>query len=372
MLKVSEEIEKLVPYKPGQSIEQTRRELGLQEIVKLASNENALGPSPKAVAAISTSVAELHRYPDPAAYDLVQSLSRRTGLPAQQILIGNGSNELIDLLIRTFCEPRKHEVVIAQGSFVAYEVCAQGARVPVRRVPQTANLEIDVDRLVQEVKARPEARMVFLPNPNNPTGTYVSGAAIEGLLRALQSWDGLVVVDEAYLEFVRAKDYRPALSFIQAYSNVAVIHTFSKVYGIAGLRVGALYAPASVTGYLHRVRNPFNVNNLAQAGAIAALEDSEYIQQSQKVVWDGLDYFYGELGRLGLKYYPSQANFVLFDTGFDGQDFFQRVLRHGVILRPVGNYGLPTHMRMSVGLMAENRAAIAAIEAVLKDLRGAR
>ena len=369
MLRVSEEIENLVPYKPGKSIDQTRRELGLTDIVKLASNENALGPSPKAVAALKSAVDELHRYPDPSGHDFIQKLASKTGVPAEQILIGNGSNELIDLLIRTFCEPHQDEVVISEGSFVAYEICAQAARVKTHKISQKPNFVIDVEGLVKKVKRTPQAKILFLPNPNNPTGTYVSAENFNFLLQELRNWPGLIVIDEAYLEFVRAKDYPRALNALSQASNIVVLHTFSKVYGLAGLRLGALFGSKNVLDYLHRVRNPFNVNSLAQVAAAAAMEDTNYIQHSQKIVWDGLDYFYKELTRLGLPYWESQGNFVLFDSTFHGNQFFEEVLKEGVILRPVVPYGLPTHIRMSVGRPEENSKAIAAIEKVVQRLR---
>lgn len=370
-MKVSAEILNLIPYKPGKPISETQREYGLTEVIKLASNENPLGPSPKAIAAIHKYLDHQHRYPDPSGYELVQKISEKWNVPATQIGLGNGSNEIIDLLIRIFCEPGD-SILTSEAAFVAYQVCAQAARVRVRTTPLRHNdLTIDLKAIADHFFHNPTAKikMIFIPNPNNPTGTLVGGQELdEFLIRLGNRDDVLLVFDEAYTEYVRDKKFNEATKFYKNYSNVLVLKTFSKVYGMAGFRLGALLAPEYVLEYYNRVRNPFNVNDLAQVAGVAALEDKSYVEQSQKVVWEGLDYFYKELKRLNLHYYPSEANFVLFDTKRNSEHVHVNLLKKGLILRPVQNYGFKTLMRMTVGQMDENKKAIVAIEKMLTEV----
>ncbi len=369
-MKVSAEILNLIPYKPGKPIAETQREYGLTEVYKLASNENPLGPSPKAVAAIQKSLSNQHRYPDPACYDLVQKISEKWNVSPTQVGIGNGSNEIIDLLIRIFCEPGD-SILTSQAAFVAYQVCAQAARVKVRTVPLNSDLVMDLKGIADDFFRNPTAKikLIFIPNPNNPTGTIVGGAELsEFLIRLGNRDDVLLIFDEAYTEYVRDPQFKEAAKFYSQYSNVIVLKTFSKVYGLAGLRLGAMLAPEYVLEYYSRVRNPFNVNELAQVAGIAALDDHDYIQSSQKIVWEGLDYFYKELTRLNLPYFKSEANFVLFDTKRNANVCFENLLKKGIILRPVGNYGFPKYLRMTIGQAEENKKAIAAIEKMLTEV----
>lgn len=369
-MKVSAEILNLIPYKPGKPISETQREYGLAEVTKLASNENPLGPSPKAIEAAKKYLNFQHRYPDPAGYELVKKISEKWNVPTSQVGLGNGSNEIIDLLIRIFCEPGD-AVLTSQAAFIAYQVCAQAARVRVRTTPLKSDLSIDLKAIADYFFHNPTARikMIFIPNPNNPTGSLVGGKDLEEFLIRLGNRDDvLLVFDEAYTEFVRDKNFKEAAQFYKNYSNVLVLKTFSKVYGMAGFRLGALLAPEYVLEYYNRVRNPFNVNDLAQAAGVAALDDKEYIESSQKTVWEGLDYFYQELKRLSLPFYVSNANFLLFDTKRDAEQVYINLLKKGIILRPVQNYGFKNLMRMSVGLMDENKKAIAAIEKMLTEV----
>ena len=327
-MKVSAEILNLVPYKPGKPIAETQREYGLKEVYKLASNENALGPSPKAVVAIQDYLQQQHRYPDPVCYDLIQKISAVWNVPASQIGIGNGSNEIIDLLIRIFCEPGD-SILTSQSAFVAYQVCAQAARVKVRTTPLRADLTIDLKAIADDYFRNPTAKtqLIFIPNPNNPTGTVVGGNDLEEFLTRLGNRDDvLLVFDEAYTEYVRDPNFKEAVKFYKKYSNVIVLKTFSKVFGLAGFRLGAMICPEFVLEFYNRVRNPFNVNDLAQVAGVAALGDAEYIKNSQAAVWSGLDYFYTELTRLKLPFWPSEANFVLFDTKRPAQAAFAKDL----------------------------------------------
>lgn len=365
---VSESIASLVPYKTGKPIAETKREYKVDEIYKLASNENPLGVSPSVKKALIQSLDELHRYPDPANYDLLGALEKSWGISRSLMTIGNGSNELIDLLIRIFCEPNQF-ILISDTAFVAYEVCARAARVGVIKTPITSDFRMDLKKMTEVLQNDPRAsqiRVVFLPNPNNPTGTYVTTQEVDDFMKVAQTKPNLLVVfDEAYNEYVRAADYSSAQKFVGKNYQVAVIRTLSKAYGLAGLRVGVLAADPEVIDLVNRVRNPFNINSLAQVASVAALQDETYLRQSVELTWMGLDYFYRELEKMGLPYIPSQGNFVLFDTKRNVVEVNESLLKKGIILRPVMNYGLNTYLRMSVGLMTENQKAIQALKEVL-------
>jgi histidinol-phosphate aminotransferase len=374
-MNVPQEILELVPYQPGKPIEETKRELGLNEVYKLASNENPLGISPKAKKAIEAALNELHRYPDGSAYELKTKVASYYNFPVESITFGNGSNELIDFLIRIYTEPGD-AILTSQAAFIAYKISAQVGRVRTIETPLTPaedfqnGMKFDVKALIEKLKSAKEEKikLVFIANPNNPTGTYLNFSEMEELLTEQQKHDDvMLVIDEAYLEFVRAKDYPRVDDWVKKYRNVVIMRTFSKVFGLAGLRLGALIAKPEVIDLVNRVRNPFNINTLAQVAAIAAMEDQEFILKTQQVTWEGLDYFYRELKEMGLKFWPSQGNFILFDTQKDAKTLFQALLREGVIMRPVQNYGLPSLMRLSVGLSSENQKAIAALKKVLKN-----
>lgn len=371
VMRVSPEIESLIPYKPGKPIEETKRELGLDKVIKLASNENPIGVSPKVVEAIQLASHDLARYPDPTCFRLRQRLAQDWKLSFDELVIGNGSNELIDLLIRVFCEPGDR-VIFPDKSFVAYGVCAQAARVGVWKLPVDEDFQWDVEAFVKEFKNQNRSRdkILFLANPNNPTGTYLSAEKLEYLLSELGGRDDLLIVlDEAYNEFVRAQDFPNGLELYRKNSNLLLLRTFSKIFGLAGLRVGALAGDTSLVQYIHRVRNPFNVNSLAQEATLAALDDSDYIQRSQQVVWQGLDDIYADFDEMGLNYTPSQTNFVLFDTARDAQEFFQVAMEKGLLLRPMGGYGLPRHIRLTIGTPEEMVEAKDIISQVLGEVR---
>ncbi len=359
-MQVSPEIESLVPYKPGKPIEETKRELGLSEVIKLASNENPLGPSPKAVDAIKNHAENLSRYPDPSCFRLREALSQKWQVRSDDIVIGNGSNELIDLLIRTFCEPGD-KIIFPDKSFIAYGICAQAARVGKKVIPIDRNFQWDADAFLEDFEKNHSSRekILFLANPNNPTGTYLGKEKIDKILDKLGGRkDILIVLDEAYNEFVRADDYVESLDYFKKYENVLVMRTFSKVYGLAGLRVGALVGSQKHLQWVNRVRNPFNVNTLAQEAAIAAFGDSDYLTRSQEVVWKGLDDFYAFFEQEKIPFVRSQANFLLFDSLRDGQNFFNHNMKKGLLVRPLAGYGLPRHIRLSVGTEEENKKAI--------------
>lgn len=363
-MKVSDEILNLVPYRPGKPIEETQREYGLSKVFKLASNENPLGPSPKAIEAMTRAISGVHRYPDASCYELKQALCQKYGITEDRLTFGNGSNELIDLLIRIFGEPGD-TMVTSEGAFIAYQICAQAARVKMEKLPLSNHLGFQIPAFIERIKdpSQPTPKVVFLANPNNPTGSYINEKDLVGILEVTQgSEETLIVLDEAYNEFVRAKDYPDSIELQKKYPHLVVLRTLSKVYGLAGVRIGWMLAEPEIIDLVNRVRNPFNVNSLAQVAAIAALEDDVFLQKAQTVNWEGLDYFYRELDRLGLDYWPSEGNFVLFDTGQDSLEVYECLLKQGVIVRPVKGYGLLTHLRLSVGLPEENKEAIAALE----------
>ena len=369
-MKVSQEILNLIPYQPGKPIEETQREYGLSKVYKLASNENPLGPSPMAQAAMTQSIKDLHRYPDGSSFQLKKVIAEKYAVAPEKVTFGNGSNELIDLLVRVFAEPGER-ILTSVSAFIAYELCAQAARVQIEKISLNAEMGYDIPAFIERLTSREKQmpRMIFIANPNNPTGSYINTEELTSLLEATKDiQDFLVVLDEAYNEFVRAEDYPNSIEMQKKYPHLVVLRTLSKVYGIAGLRIGWMLAEPELIDLVNRVRNPFNVNSLAQVGAAAALKDVDFLQRSQQVNWQGLDYFYKELERLQLKYWPSQGNFVLFDTGHDSSAVYERLLQKGVIMRPVKGYGLMTHLRLSVGLPEENQMAMSALEEVLRSI----
>lgn len=370
-MKVSKEILNLIPYSPGKPIEETKREYGLDEVIKLASNENPLGPSQKVVEALRKALPDLHRYPDASCYELKQKLSRFYEVPTDWLTFGNGSNELIDLLIRIYCESGE-SILTSDAAFVAYGICAQAARVRTFRTPLTSDFRFDLSAMARSFHdhaTQEKIRLIFIANPNNPTGTYVTDAEVKKFMASVGNRDDvLIVFDEAYFEFVRANDYPRALDLVKEFSNVVVLRTMSKVFGIAGLRIGALVARPDVVDLVNRVRNPFNVNTLAQVATAAAIDDSEYLQRVQQTNWQGLDYYYSALKNLGVDHWPSEANFILIDTHRAANDIFEAMLKRGVIVRPVKIKDPATHIRLSVGLQRENEAAISALKDVLKEL----
>jgi histidinol-phosphate aminotransferase len=371
-VKVSEEILKLTPYKPGKPISETQREYGISDVIKLASNENPLGISDKVKQVLIETIARTHRYPDASSFELVQKISDTWKVPREKIAVGNGSDELIDLLVRIYCEPGD-SILTSEAAFVAYAVRAGSSRVKVQRIPLTKDYKFDLPAMATFLRQNRESkriRLVFIANPNNPTGTYNSKAEVEEFLKEFGNHDEvLIVFDEAYTEFVRAKDYQSAQTYLGTYKNVVVLKTMSKIYGLAGLRVGVMLAPTETVDLVNRVRTPFNVNEFAQAAAIAALDDFEFVRQTCETTWQGLDYFYQELKNLGLPYIESQGNFVMFDTLRDVSEVNESLLRQGVILRPIQNYGFKTQLRLSVGLPHENKRAIEALRKVITDIK---
>jgi histidinol-phosphate aminotransferase len=355
----------LTPYAPGKPIEEVERELGIRDSVKVASNENPLGPSPLAVAALRDALAGVHRYPDGGGHRLRHALGRHWGVSPDQVLLGNGSNELLELVGRCFLLPGDEAVYAAQ-SFVIYDMVAQMTGASKVVVP-LRDLAHDLEAMRRAVT--PRTKIVFLANPNNPTGRAVAPGAVEAFLEGLPG-DPVAVLDEAYYEYLEP-DRRPdALRLVQGGRRVLVLRTFSKIYGLAGLRIGYGIGPADLVALLNRLRAPFNTSSLAQAAATAALQDLQHVADTRALNEEGRRYLTGQCQALGLAVVPSEANFLLVDVERPGAAVSEALLRHGVIVRPMGGYGFPTHLRISVGSAPENERCVAALRAVLGSAPG--
>jgi histidinol-phosphate aminotransferase len=356
----------IAPYQAGKPIEELAREFGLDasKIVKLASNENPLGMPESAKLALSAAVANLGRYPDPAGFDLKRAISQRFGVDQAWLTLGNGSNDILELVASALIEPGS-AVVYSQFAFVVYRLATQ-ARGAKHIVVAAKNLGHDLPAMLEAIT--PETKIVYVANPNNPTGTYLSIEAIETFLAGVAARHGTrvtVVLDEAYNEFLEPSLRVDGVALVKRYSNLIISRSFSKAYGLAGLRVGFAIAQPVLTDLLNRVRQPFNVNSLAQAAAIAALNDKEFLTKSFAVNRDGKEQLEKAFEKLGLQFVPSFANFVLVKVG-DAARINLELLKRGVIVRPVAGDGLPEWLRVSIGLPHENQTFIDALTAVLK------
>jgi len=349
------------PYVPGKPIEEVKRELGLDDIVKLASNENLFGASPKVIEAIKKAAESVNFYPDGDCYYLRRALAEKFGVKQECVVAGSGVDELIRLLCVSVLGPGD-EVVFADPSFVMYKISAMAVGASLAAVPLKDSYMHDIPAMLDRVTDR--TKLLFVCNPNNPTGTIVNKADVELLMKKVPD-HVLVAFDEAYYEFVEDADYPQTMEYFKQGRNVAVLRTFSKIHGLAGLRVGYGFMSEELAGVLHRVRNPFNVNSLAQAGALAALGEDDNARRVSELTWRGKKQLYKELDRMGLKYAPSEANFILVDTGLNSQKVFEELLRKGVIVRPGAFLGFPTCIRVTIGAESDNRRFIEALEAVL-------
>jgi len=352
----------LSPYQPGKPEEELQRELGLSSVVKLASNECPVGPSPRALAAARAALDEVHRYPDGGGHRLKAALSERLGVAMDAITLGNGSNDVLELLVRAFVAPGE-AVVFSQYAFAVYPLATQAVNGRAVVVPARA-WGHDLPAMAEAARAH-DAKVVFVANPNNPTGTWVTGEALADFLARVPE-TSLVVVDEAYHEYLEGRPgYASALAWLDDHPNLVVTRTFSKAYGLAGLRVGYAVSHPSVAELLNRVRQPFNVNLPAQAAARAALDDHAHLARARAVNEAGLGQLEAGLRALALDFIPSVANFVSVDLGRPAGPVYDALLRRGVITRPVGAYGMPRHLRVSVGLEEENQRFLDALSAVL-------
>ncbi len=353
-------VRQLEPYQPGKPIEELEREYGLADVVKLASNENPLGPGRLARAAIRSCKEMLGRYPDGSGFLLKQALARSLGVSLERITLGNGSNDVLELIARTFLTPA-HQAIFSEHAFAVYPLVTQaiGAEAVVTPAKDFGH---DLKTMAQSVTDR--TRLILIANPNNPTGTWVEKAALQELLDSVPA-HVLIVVDEAYFEYVDAPGYPDCVAWLKHYSQLIVTRTFSKIHGLAGLRVGYGISHPEVAELMNRVRQPFNVNSLALRAAQAALEDQEHIAHSFAVNKAGLKQLTEAFEQLGLNYIPSVANFISVELDCSAAPIYEALLRKGVIVRPVANYGMPNHLRVTVGLEHENAYFIAALTEVL-------
>lgn len=355
-------VQKLSPYVPGKPVEELARELGLRaaDIVKLASNENPLGPSPAALEAIQAALPELTRYPDGNGFVLKEALAAHYGVDTAMLVLGNGSNDILELIARAFVTPQD-EVLFSAHAFAVYPLVTQaiGAR-PV--VVPAADWGHDLNAMAAAIT--PATKLIFIANPNNPTGTWVERDELEAFLAQVPE-QVLVVLDEAYTEYVTDADFPNGLNYLPQYPNVLVSRTFSKAYGLAALRIGFAVCQPVIADVLNRVRQPFNANSLALAAATAALGDADYLRTSRSINQQGMAQLEAGLEKLGLSWIPSRGNFIAVDLGRDAGPVYQALLRAGVIVRPVAGYGMPQHLRVSIGLAEENQRFLQALEQVL-------
>lgn len=348
------------PYSPGKPVEELEREYGITGSVKLASNENPLGPSPAARAAMYRAIGKVSYYPDSHGYYLKKRLAEHLAVRPEQITLGNGSNEVLELVARAFVSPGE-QVMYSQYAFVVYSIVSQavGAQAVVTDARQWGT-----DLRAMQKALTPSTKVIYLANPNNPTGTWTRSQELRQFLSAVPA-GVLVVIDEAYAEYVVEKDYPECIGWLDDFPNLIVTRTFSKIYGLAGIRVGYAVSSQEIAELLNRVREPFNINSIGLSAAEAALADLDHLQRSRELNLQGLRQLEDGLSRLGLQTIPSAGNFTTLDLTRPVAPIYEALLRAGVITRPVGNYGMPNHLRVTVGLASENRRFLGALDRVL-------
>jgi histidinol-phosphate aminotransferase len=352
----------LEPYQPGKPAEELDRELGITGSIKLASNENPLGPSPKAVEAMRRALEGVNRYPDGASFSLRRALASKLGVDGEQIVFGTGGDEILELLAKVLLGPGD-ECVFAWPSFAMYPVVVQGMGARSVRVPLTSELVHDLPALAAAVT--PRTKLLFVCNPNNPTGTSIGAEAFDRFVASLPA-SLVLAVDEAYVDFARRPDFPQVLPWLRRRPGTLVLRTFSKISGLAGVRIGYGVADAELAGYLQRARHPFNVSRLAEAAALAALDDDAFRERTLRVNAEGAEYLTRELRALGVEVWPTDANFLLARAG---AGVHERLLREGVIVRPLAGFGMPEHIRVSIGLPEENEALIKALRRIREGRR---
>ncbi len=366
LLRATHGVQGLQPYIPGKPVEELQRELGLEHIVKLASNENPLGPSPLGKAAASGELEGLNWYPDDVGFRLKQKLAAHHGVTAEQITLGAGSSDVIDMVARSFLGPGRN-AVYSEHSFAMYAIYTQAAGAEAKiaePLPLIDEMPYGHDLDAMAALIDDDTRVVFIANPNNPTGTWLTEAALYAFVESVPS-DVVIVLDEAYTEYVTEPGFPDGVKWLGDFPNLIVTRTFSKIYGLAALRVGYGLASPELTAVINRVRHPFNVNAVALAAAEAALDDHDFIARSVANNQAGMQQYLDAFADMGLDSIPSVANFVCVEVARSGTALFQQMLQQGVIVRPVANYNLPEHLRITIGTEAENAACIAALKACL-------
>jgi len=346
-------------YEPGKPIEELERELNISNVIKMASNENPLGPSKKAIKAMKRAMATVNRYPDGNCYYLKEALSRDLNVSLQNLIIGNGSNEIIELALRTFVN-KGEEVVMSEPSFLIYNIACQVTDGSPVVIP-LKDFKPDLESIRNSITNR--TKLIFIDNPNNPTGRSVGEAEVERFLEKLPD-SVIAVFDEAYNEFVEREDFPDTIRYIGR-KNIIILRTFSKAHGLSGLRIGYGIGETEIIQYMERVRQPFNVNSVAQVAAVASLKDKEHIANSKLVVSKGKRFLYNSLDSMGLNYIKSDTNFILIDIGRSGREVFEKMLKEGVIVRDMDAYKLSSYIRVTIGTMAENHRFIKALKKVL-------
>src|SRR5437016_354339 len=356
----NEHILGIAPYEPGKPVEELERELGIPDAIKLASNENPLAPSDRVQQAIMAALSQLNRYPDGSGFYLRQAISKKHGFTPDQIMLGNGSNDLIELVVRAFMRPGD-EAVVPHPSFVVYPMIVQAVG-GIRVMVMLRDYRLDLEAMARAIT--PQTKVVFIANPNNPTATMVTADEVEHFMARVPERT-IVIFDEAYIEFAMGPDFPEALSYVRQGRKVIVLRTFSKASSLAGLRVGYAVADADAIALMNRIRQPFNVNSLGQIAALAALEDEAHVLECVRMIEGGRHFLYDEFKTLRLKYVPSRANFILVDVGRSAAEIYQKLLHKGVIVRPMTPFGLETALRITVGTPEENRKLVKALRAVL-------
>lgn len=371
MPRVGEHIEQLVPYAPGKPIGEVQRELGVDDCIKLASNENPLGPSPRAMEAMKAVLTDSSLYPDGGGFYLKGALSERLGVSRDRLVLGNGSNEIIELLIRTFMAPGDNAVTSA-GAFIIYKLVCQACDREIRESPLTLGLAYDLEAMARLVDAR--TRLIFLANPNNPTGTCFGQAEFDRFLAAVDARAGvekpIVVLDEAYREYVDQPDYPDSMTLAAHRPHTVVMRTFSKAYGLAGIRCGYGISTPEIVNYLNRIRAPFNVNSLALVGAQAALEDDGFIARSVAMNRSEKARLEEAFTARALGVTPSQTNFLLVNMHRDARAVYGELMSRGVIVRPMTGYGLASSLRITVGTPPQNTRLLEALDQIGEAGRG--
>jgi len=360
MKKVLEHIQSVPPYIPGKPIEELQRELGISNVIKLASNENPLGPSPMALEAIERALKRLHRYPDGNGTALRGKLAERWKIDPACLILGNGSDEIIDLCMRVFVGLGE-EVLVPHPSFLMYEKSAQSVGGRVTRVP-LKNFGLDLPAMLASVGS--ETKLIVICQPNNPTGVAISKADFDWFMGELPN-DVPVLLDEAYADFIRGSETFSGREYLYDIPQLLTIRTFSKAYGLAGIRIGYGMGNPELMTRLNQIRSPFSVNSLALSAAEAALDDDRHLKRTLELTWEGLDYFYGQMKRLGRPFVSSQTNFLLIDVD-NGEAVYEGLLREGVIVRHMSGYGLPRYIRVNVGVPSENSRFVESLERVLR------
>ena len=356
----NEHILGIAPYEPGKPVEELERELGIHDAIKLASNENPLAPSDRVQQAIVAALGHLNRYPDGSGFYLRQAIAKKHGFTPDQIVLGNGSNDLIELIVRAFMRPGD-EAVVPHPSFVVYPMIVQAVG-GIRVMVMLRDYRLDLEAMARAIT--PDTKVVFIANPNNPTASMVTADEVEHFMARVPERT-IVVFDEAYIEFAMGPDFPDALSYIRQGRKAVVLRTFSKAASLAGLRVGYAVADADAIALMNRIRQPFNVNSLGQAAALAALDDDNHVVECVRMNEAGKAYLYEEFRSLGVKYVPSRANFILVDVGHSASEIYQKLLHEGVIVRPLTPFGMETALRITVGTPDENRRLVKGLRAVL-------